>query len=63
MEMENNLTITVLDYCCNQVRVYRNILTDNPEAWLEKNDPNWKESQCYYMSGTDTTITIDGEKC
>lgn len=49
-------TITVLDYCCDQVRVYRNVHTDDPEEWLEEHDPNWKEDQCYYMYGKDTEV-------
>lgn len=59
---ENNFnfnTITVLDYYTNQVRVYRNVKTDDPEAWLEEHDPNWEEDQCYYMYGKDTEV-IDG---
>lgn len=52
-------TITVLDYCCNQVRIYRNVETDDPEAWVEEHDPNWKDNGCYYMYGKDTEV-IDG---
>jgi hypothetical protein len=53
-------TITVLDYCLNQVRVYRNVQTDDAEAWLEEHDLNWSEDQCYYMYGEDTEV-IDEE--
>ena len=52
-------TITVLDYCNNQVRIYRNVVTDDPEAWVEEHDPNWKDNGCYYMYGKDTEV-IDG---
>ena len=49
-------TITVLDYAADEVRVFRNISTDNPEEWLECNDPYWDEATCYYMYGKDTII-------
>lgn len=52
-------TITVLDYGNNQVRVYRNVDTDEPEKWLEEHDENWNESQCYYMYGTDTEVIYE----
>lgn len=56
--MSNNFnTITVLDYCCNEVRVYRNVDTDDPEQWLEEHDENWDDSQCSYMYGKDTEVT------
>lgn len=49
-------TITVLDYCCNEVRVYRNVKTDDPEKWLEEHDDNYVEDQCSYMYGKDTEV-------
>ena len=49
-------TITVLDYCYNQVRVFRDVFTDDPVEWLEENDSKWNESQCYYMYGYDTEV-------
>lgn len=49
-------TITVLDYTADEVRVFRNISTDNPEEWLECNDPYWDKATCYYMYGKDTII-------
>ena len=54
-------TITVLDYCMNQVRVYRNVHTDDPEKWLKINDPNWDDDQCYYMFGENTEV-LDEER-
>ena len=46
--------ITVLDYCCNQVRFFQaelkeNYQTEDVEQWLEDNDTDWNDSQCYYM--------------
>ena len=52
-------TITVLDYCLNQVRIYRNVDTDNPEKWLECNDPHWNTDTCYYMYGRGTIIVVE----
>lgn len=49
-------TITVLDYCLNQVRVYRNVYTDDPKKWIEEYDENWSDNQCYYMYGEDTEV-------
>lgn len=49
-------TITVMDYCFNEIRVYRNVYTEDPEEWLQENDENWKEDQCYYMYGNDTEV-------
>ena len=49
-------TITVMDYCFNEVRVYRNVETDDPEKWLQENDERQKESTCYYMYGHDTEV-------
>ena len=49
-------TITVMDYSCNEVRVYRNVKTGDPEKWLEEHDENWNDSQCYYMYGEDTEV-------
>lgn len=49
-------TITVLDYCQNEVRVFRNIKTKDPEKWLEENDESWDDDQCYYMYGKDTEV-------
>lgn len=49
-------TITVMDYCLDEIRVYRNVYTEDPEEWLQENDENWKEDQCYYMYGNDTEV-------
>ena len=49
-------TITVMDYCMDEIRVYRNVYTDDPEEWLEENDENWSDDQCYYMYGYDTEV-------
>ena len=49
-------TITVMDYAINEIRVYRNVETDDPEKWLEENDENWDENTCYYMYGKDTEV-------
>ena len=49
-------TITVMDYCFNEIRVYRNVKTEDPEEWLEEHDECWKESTCYYMCGEDTEV-------
>lgn len=49
-------TITVMDYNCNEIRVFRNVNTDDPEKWLEEHDENWNDSQCYYMYGKDTEV-------
>ena len=49
-------TITVMDYSCNEVRVYRNVETDDPEKWLQENDEHWKENTCYYMYGNNTEV-------
>lgn len=49
-------TITVMDYYCNEVRVYRNVETTEPEKWLQENDEHWNDSQCYYMYGKDTEV-------
>ena len=45
-----------MDYCFNEIRVYRNVETDDPEKWLQENDEHWKESTCYYMYGHDTEV-------
>lgn len=49
-------TITVMDYSCNEVRVFRNVYTEDPEEWLEENDECWNDSTCYYMYGKDTEV-------
>lgn len=49
-------TITVMDYSYNEVRVYRNVKTDDPETWVQEHDEYWKESTCYYMYGKDTEV-------
>ena len=49
-------TITVLDYSCNEVRVYRNVKTEDPEAWLQEHDEQWNDRACYYMYGEDTEV-------
>ena len=49
-------TITVMDYCFNEVRVYRNVKTENPEKWLQEHDEHWQGSTCYYMYGEDTEV-------
>lgn len=49
-------TITVMDYCFNEIRVYRNVVTEEPEKWLEEHDEHWKESTCYYMYGHNTEV-------
>lgn len=49
-------TITVMDYCSNEIRVYRNVETDDPEKWLQEYDVHWKESTCYYMYGNSTEV-------
>ena len=48
--------ITVMDYALNEIRVYRNVETDDPEKWLQENDEHWDESTCYYMYGKDTEV-------
>ena len=40
----------------NTIRVYRNVETDDPEAWLQEHDEHWKENTCYYMYGEDTEV-------
>ena len=54
--IENFNTITVMDYALNEIRVYRNVETDNAEKWLDENDEHWNESTCYYMYGEDTEV-------
>ena len=49
-------TITVMDYALDEIRVYRNVKTDDPEKWLQEHDENYKESICYYMYGKDTEV-------
>ena len=49
-------TITVMDYALNEIRVYRNVYTDDPEEWLQEHDEYWEESTCYYMYGKDTWV-------
>lgn len=49
-------TITVMDYTLNEVRVYRNVETDDPEKWLEEHDECWDDHTCYYMYGKDTEV-------
>ena len=49
-------TITVMDYCQNEIRVYRNVETKDPEAWLQEHDEHWHDSSCYYMYGKDTEV-------
>lgn len=49
-------TITVMDYTLDEVRVYRNVETDDPEKWLQEHDEHWKESTCYYMYGNSTEV-------
>ena len=55
---ENFNTITVMDYCFNKIRVYRNVETDDPEKWLQEHDEHWKEikSTCHYMYGHNTEV-------
>lgn len=48
--------ITVMDYSCNEVRVFRNVETKDPEAWLQEHDEHWKETTCYCMYGKDTKV-------
>ena len=45
-----------MDYCMDEIRVYRNVYTDDPEEWLEENDENWSDDQCYYMYGNSTEV-------
>ena len=45
-----------MDYALNEIRVYRNVETDDPEKWLQEHDEHWKESTCYYMYGEDTEV-------
>ena len=45
-----------MDYCFNEIRVYRNVETDDPEKWLQEHDEHWEESTCYYMYGGDTEV-------
>ena len=55
------IDIIVLDYCTCEVRIYRNIIIKSEqtaEDWLEENDPDWNESQCYYMSCDAGQLTI-----
>ena len=54
-------TITVMDYCLNEIRVYRNVYTEDPEKWLQEHDEHWKEDQCYYMYGEDTEVEEYGQ--
>lgn len=49
-------TITVMDYSIDEVRVYRNVETGDPEKWLEEHDACWDERTCYYMYGKDTEV-------
>ena len=53
---ENFNTITVMDYYMDEIRVYRNVYTEDPEKWLQENDEHWKESTCYYMYGNSTEV-------
>lgn len=53
---ENFNTITVMDYALNEIRVYRNVVTEEPEKWLQERDENWNESTCYYMYGHNTEV-------
>ena len=48
--------ITVMDYALNEIRVYRNVVTEEPDEWLQEHDENWNESTCYYMYGKDTEV-------
>lgn len=49
-------TISVMDYTLDEIRVYRNVETDNPEKWLEEHDEWWDERTCYYMYGNSTEV-------
>lgn len=49
-------TITVMDYTLDEIRVYRNVETDDPEKWLEEHDESWDDRTCYYMYGKDTEV-------
>ena len=40
----------------NTIRVYRNVETDDPEAWLQEHDKCWNDLTCYYMYGEDTEV-------
>lgn len=51
-----------MDYCQNEIRVYRNVETEDPEKWLQENDEHWKESTCYYMYGHNTEV-IENDNC
>ena len=56
IKFNNYNTITVMDYCLNEIRVYRNVETKDPEKWLQEHDEHWHESTCYYMYGEDTEV-------
>ena len=58
---ENFNTITVLDYSYNEVRIYRNVKTEDPEKWLQENDEHWDDLTCYYMYGEDTEVNEYGQ--
>lgn len=49
-------TITIMDYCSNEIRVYRNVETEDPETWLQEHDENWNDRTCYYMYGENTEV-------
>lgn len=40
----------VLDYCSGSIRWFRfENEPEDPEAWLEEHDPQYKENECYWM--------------
>ena len=69
--MNKHVYIAVMDYRSSEIRIYHAVLPatnifDNTwavqnetiEDWLEENDQNWSESQCYYMAREDEPIEV-----
>lgn len=43
-------TIVVMDYSYGTLRFFEfKKAPEDPERWLETHDPEWKDSQCYWM--------------
>ena len=50
--------IAVMDYSDASIRMFSlDEKPEEPEEWLEENDPNWSDSQCYWM-GSDHPIDV-----
>lgn len=47
---DSSYTIAVMDYSSGTIRFFNfDSEPKYPEHWLETHDPDWKDSQCYWM--------------